>query len=177
MLKIIITIVLASVDLFSQNVLSIPNVSGDANSTITAEVVIDNNDPFVAFQCDIQLNDEINYVNATIALTGRASDHVITAQLLSGNILRILSYSLSQTVFSGNSGAVCTFDLSLGNVPGDYPLTISNPIIGASGGSNILTGFNNGQITIFKGCINGSVIYNTVTSKFNFCENGIWVEK
>jgi len=26
-------------------------------------------------------------------------------------------------------------------------------------------------------CINGSIIYNTVTNKFNFCEEGEWVEK
>ncbi|MFC1528152.1 sialate O-acetylesterase [Candidatus Neomarinimicrobiota bacterium] len=26
-------------------------------------------------------------------------------------------------------------------------------------------------------CINGSIVYNTSTGKFNFCENGIWVEK
>ena len=26
-------------------------------------------------------------------------------------------------------------------------------------------------------CINGSIIYNTATGKFNFCEDGIWVEK
>ena len=27
------------------------------------------------------------------------------------------------------------------------------------------------------GCENGGIIYNTETGKFNFCENGIWVEK
>ena len=26
-------------------------------------------------------------------------------------------------------------------------------------------------------CISGSIIYNTETGKFNFCEDGIWVEK
>lgn len=26
-------------------------------------------------------------------------------------------------------------------------------------------------------CINGSIIYNTETGKFNFCEDGVWVEK
>jgi len=26
-------------------------------------------------------------------------------------------------------------------------------------------------------CINGSVIYNSATNKFNFCEDGVWVEK
>lgn len=26
-------------------------------------------------------------------------------------------------------------------------------------------------------CINGSIIYNTATGKFNFCEDGVWVEK
>ena len=28
-----------------------------------------------------------------------------------------------------------------------------------------------------SGCKNGSIIYNTETGKFNFCENGVWVEK
>lgn len=32
-------------------------------------------------------------------------------------------------------------------------------------------------ITSIESCINGSVIYNTETGKFNFCEDGIWVEK
>ena len=31
--------------------------------------------------------------------------------------------------------------------------------------------------TIISGCFSGSIIYNTVTGKFNFCEDGIWVEK
>ena len=26
-------------------------------------------------------------------------------------------------------------------------------------------------------CENGSIIYNATTNKFNFCENGIWIEK
>ncbi len=28
-----------------------------------------------------------------------------------------------------------------------------------------------------SGCENGSIIYNTETGKFNFCEDGVWVEK
>lgn len=41
---------------------------------------------------------------------------------------------------------------------------------------------NGATLTIWDGvaicgCRNGSIIYNTVTGKFNFCENGIWVEK
>ena len=26
-------------------------------------------------------------------------------------------------------------------------------------------------------CTNGNIIYNTATGKFNFCEDGLWVEK
>ena len=41
---------------------------------------------------------------------------------------------------------------------------------------------NGATLTIWDGvaicgCRNGSIIYNTVTGKFNFCENGVWVEK
>lgn len=31
--------------------------------------------------------------------------------------------------------------------------------------------------SITSGCINGSIIYNSATGKFNFCEDGVWVEK
>lgn len=41
---------------------------------------------------------------------------------------------------------------------------------------------NGATLTIWDGvaicgCRNGSIIYNTETGKFNFCENGVWVEK
>lgn len=32
-------------------------------------------------------------------------------------------------------------------------------------------------VNILDPCISGSIIYNTVTGKFNFCEDGVWVEK
>ena len=34
-----------------------------------------------------------------------------------------------------------------------------------------------GQGTITADCINGSIIYNSTTGKFNFCEDGVWIEK
>jgi len=37
--------------------------------------------------------------------------------------------------------------------------------------------FDDISITGIRPCINGSIIYNTATGKFNFCEDGVWVEK
>jgi len=33
------------------------------------------------------------------------------------------------------------------------------------------------EATIVGRCMNGGIIYNTATGKFNFCEDGVWVEK
>ena len=58
------------------------------------------------------------------------------------------------------------------------PLTDNLVSIG-SGNSDLV--FSDYVFSIIIGCntecTNGSIIYNTATGKFNFCENGIWVEK
>lgn len=45
--------------------------------------------------------------------------------------------------------------------------------------ANDVTGSWSGHTRIYDcdGCVNGGIIYNTATNMFNFCEDGIWVEK
>ncbi|MEE9189542.1 MAG: hypothetical protein V3U16_02100 [Candidatus Neomarinimicrobiota bacterium] len=47
------------------------------------------------------------------------------------------------------------------------------------GGEDGRWGTGWGKVTVLslEPCINGSIMYNTETGKFNFCEDGIWVEK
>lgn len=58
------------------------------------------------------------------------------------------------------------------------PLADNSVSIG-SGNSDLV--FSDYAFSIIIGvnpeCIDGSIIYNTATGKFNFCEDGVWVEK
>lgn len=59
---------------------------------------------------------------------------------------------------------------------GTYTIEVSHDGT-LSGGSQAFSIIVSGDSSISDECIDGSIIYNTETGKFNFCEDGIWVEK
>ena len=64
------------------------------------------------------------------------------------------------------------------NTPGDYFVDLANVTIGNEQSENIVSSYSGGTITVNESeCTSGSIIYNTDTNNFNFCENGVWVEK
>jgi len=150
----IISILIFGSILFAQNTMFIPDVSGNAADTISVSLHIDNIDDFVAFQTDIQLPNEIEYIVNSAVLTGRAQDHILSVLLLENNLLRVFVYSLSNSTFLGNSGSVLDFQVILGPIPGNFPLELINPIIGDVNSQNILTGFTNGNLYIYAPDIN-----------------------
>ncbi|WKZ71247.1 MAG: choice-of-anchor D domain-containing protein [Melioribacteraceae bacterium] len=135
--------------LLAQNIMHIPNVSGDANNTILVNLEINNADEFVAFQTDITLPAQVTYLANSASLTGRKSDHSLSANVINGNILRIIAFSINQNPFSGNSGSVLTYELVLKTIPGIYTLQMSNSIISDENSTNIITSFVNGQLTLY----------------------------
>lgn len=57
---------------------------------------------------------------------------------------------------------------------GTYTIEVSHDgTLTGSGGSQAFSIIVSGN----SECIDGSIIYNTETGKFNFCEDGVWVEK
>ena len=140
--------------LFAQNVMVVQDTSGTANSIVVVSVEIQNTDPFVAFQFDLQLTNQYNYVTNSASLTGRAIDHDIIANIIDDNILRVFAYSNTQEEISGNSGVICTIQLTLGTVPGIYDLILVGPIIGDNNSVNILTGQIDGSLTLYTSDIN-----------------------
>ena len=153
----IISILIFGSILFAQNTMFIPDVSGNAADTILVSLHIDNIDDFVAFQTDIQLPIEIEYMDNSAVLTGRAQDHILSALLLENNLLRVFVYSFTNSTFSGNSGSVLDFQVILGPIPGNFQLELINPIIGNVNSQNILTGFTNGNLYIYTPDINLNV--------------------
>ncbi|MCK4813910.1 MAG: choice-of-anchor D domain-containing protein, partial [Candidatus Marinimicrobia bacterium] len=133
---------------YAQNIMAVSNVSGLANDTVTVSIDISNSDPFVGFQFDIELPDELEYVENTAFLSERSSDHQVVANISDFSVLTIFSYSMTLTEFSGTSGEVLTFKVKLGTVPGNYNLNLENVTIANAQSQNILTDVINGIITI-----------------------------
>ncbi|MEI7980609.1 MAG: choice-of-anchor D domain-containing protein, partial [Bacteroidota bacterium] len=125
---------------------------------ITLRVSIDNSNAFVAFQFDLPIPAGFSYVGNSAALNpSRTSGQVLQAQLISGNILRVLGYSPNNIPFTGDTGTIMTFQLRSGTVPGEFPLSLQAPIIGDVNQVNILTGSFNGTATVLAPDINITV--------------------
>jgi hypothetical protein len=141
--------VLLSFQLSAANILMLSSHTVAANQTFTVMVGINNTDVFAAFQLDIPLPSGFSYIsNSAIFEGSRIDGQSLDAELLVGNILRIIGYSPSNTVFLGNSGTIVNFQLKSSTIPGSFQLGIENPVIGDISGLNILTNAVNGSVLL-----------------------------
>ncbi len=82
--------------------------------TCTVSILLDNEAEYTAFQSDLYLPEGLTAAN--FALTDRKNaNHTITATVLPDGGIRLLSYSLKLKTYSGNSGALVTFDVTASN--------------------------------------------------------------
>jgi len=132
----------------AQNTMQIDNVQGVINSTVTVPISITNDEEFISFQCDVLLPDGFNYVPGSITLTPRSTDHVVNVTNIEDNTIRILSYSLNNSVFLLDSGVVAKFNLSTPSTEGDYVVGIENGIIGNAQSINVLDSLVVGEISL-----------------------------
>ena len=68
-------------------------------------------EPFNGFQFDVVLPNNVSYVLNSTELSSRKTDHLISASIVETNKLRIVSYSPSNSNFTGAQGEVLTFKL------------------------------------------------------------------
>ncbi|NLF42301.1 MAG: hypothetical protein GX587_06365, partial [Bacteroidales bacterium] len=133
------------------NVIGISDGLGSAASTMSIEVYVNNDNPFAAFQLDIPLPDGFSYQSNSISLSpSRITNHVISASIIDGNILRIISYSSTNDLYLLNSGTIATFEVQTPTIQGPYVFTPQNAFIVDASGINILTGILAGTISIGK---------------------------
>ena len=135
-------------DAFSPNIMRTEDASGFSGDTVEVFVSIENNDPFTAFQLDIDFPSVLSVILDSTQLTDRRQDHTLTHVLISGNRYRFLSYSSTNALFSGNSGNVLRILCTISGSSGDYPLTIISPVISNASGQNILSSYANGTLTV-----------------------------
>ena len=114
---------------------------------VTIEVSLANSDAVSALQLSIPLDENLTYVANSIQGTTRLSSHQVSAGVKDGE-LNIMVYSKTMANISGNSGAIASFRLLLGDMPGNFALTPSKLLMTDSQ-KNPLTGSQeNGCVTV-----------------------------
>lgn len=87
------------------------------------QILLENEVQYTAFQADLYLPDGITLVPNSMALTERkAANHSIATSLQSDGAIRMMSYSMSLSPFSGNSGTLVTFTIMVDQ-------TINTPVV------------------------------------------------
>ncbi|NLN95097.1 MAG: carboxypeptidase regulatory-like domain-containing protein, partial [Bacteroidales bacterium] len=132
------------------NVMKLHDVTAAAGDNIDLDLEILNDDEFVGFQHDIPLPEGFGFVDGSEVLNpARAADHQIMANVLPNtNIFRALSFSLTNSIFLGNSGIIATYTFTTPITAGVYNMNLEDAIIGDNNAQNIITDVINGTVTL-----------------------------
>lgn len=114
----------------------------------TLSLSINNMQTFSGFRFDLTLPESLNFVDGSAVLSGRKTDHIVTAEMIDLDILRVEAYSPRQDEFLGNEGIVVTISFNIYGPSGIYPLSLSNVFITDIFDENIVTAFYDGQVEI-----------------------------
>ena len=133
---------------FGVNEIYIGSGSGEINTEVEIPIVIKNQEDFTGFQFDIQLPNNIEYVENSISGKGRGSDHTYSASIVNSSTLRIISYSSSNANYSGNDGEIVSFKLIPKVNSGSYSLNSSEETISNAASENIFSDSYSGNITV-----------------------------
>ena len=137
------------------NELHMVSDSGRSGQPINISYTINNTDQFSAIQFDIILPTVMTYIQDSIWLY-RKTDHIVIANQVNQQTLRILAYSLSNQPFTGNEGEIVRIKFSLDGNAGTYNVGLTNVTISNPTGVNILTGYFSGFIKITAPDISGN---------------------
>ena len=145
----IVFLVLSTWHIQAQNILKTGQYQVLPNTEFEIQLSTENSSPFVAFQVDIPVPTGFAYIEESAFLNAtRISGHALSASLLTGNILRLIGYSVGNTPFLGNSGTLVSFKFKSGAVPATFAIALNQPVLGDSQSNNILTGSTNGEVTV-----------------------------
>ena len=144
-------------DIFAVNEIYIGSGQGVSNSEITIPVTISNMEPFSAFQFDVTLPNDVIYSENSTVFSSRSQDHVITASIINTNTIRFVSYSGTNTNFTGNDGEVFSFKIIPNITSGTYNLPITDAIISNEDLVDITSDVYNGSFTINAPSLSTSV--------------------
>lgn len=138
-------------------------VTGRTGFNAEMNFTINNMEPFVGFQFDIRLPPILRYIKDSIWLSSRKQDHIVQANYIGEDVLRVIAFSPSNKPFLDTLGPIVKILFRLDGTGGYYYPQLQNVIITDSTGTNILSAYYNSYIHIASPDIHG-------TNSFDFGE-------
>lgn len=162
----------------------IENFTINPGETKVVNILLDNAVEYTAFQADLYLPTGLAVVQEDgdylIDLTDRKGrDHTISSKLHADGGLRIMSYSTSLKIYSGNSGALVTMTITADNsFTGPVTICMNNILFTTPLGEEVAFADESCTVTlpatIKPGDVNGddSINISDVTTLIDFLLNG-----
>ena len=158
----------------------IENFTIAPGETKTLSIMLDNETAYTAFQTDIYmptgLTIEMEDGDYIFDLTERKSrDHMIASQPQPNGAIRVISYSNRINPFSGNSGALVTFNVTAGtDFTEPAAIAMRNTLFTTTAGVEIPFGDETCTVNGIKGDVNGDghVSISDVTALINYLMSG-----
>ena len=133
---------------FAPNYMIVQNAEAFVGDTVTLKINVNNYEPFINFQLDLDFPDSLTFVPNSAVLTNRKQDHLVFEALLAPNKLRLFTFTQNLLPFYGDTGTVVTMNFVAGNDTGIFPLHLSNAILSDSNSQNLIRGTIDGQIHV-----------------------------
>lgn len=135
------------------NTITIPDVSVAKGKSISLPINMDNTADVVAVQFTLTVPDGMTLNPATASLTDRSDEHTVRFQAVGSNKYMAMVFSSQNKAIKGRTGKLLSVSLSASTSleeGTEHSLSLSDVVIGARDGSNLVTGFCAGKVTIAK---------------------------
>lgn len=133
--------------------------------TITVSIILENETAYTAFQTDIYLPEGLTIEQEdgdyAFDLTSRkARDHNIASQLQADGAIRIMSYSPSIKTYSGNNGALVTFNVTANkNLKKPVVIELKNTLFTDPHGQEVSFKNESSQIQTILNDLTGEIVF------------------
>lgn len=134
-----------------RNVLRVPDMTVKTGN-VQLPVNIENTDEIVGAQFDITLPTGIT-AQTVGTLSNRSNGHSVSVNKISNGNYRVLLHSAQNKTVLGQSGVMMYLPISIPTSfeeGSEYPIVISNAVLGKASGENVLTEAISGKIRIAK---------------------------
>ena len=148
-----------------------------AGETVTVSILLENEVAYTAFQTDIYLPEDLTIEQEDgdyiFDLTSRkARDHNIASQVQVDGAIRVMSYSPSIKAYSGNSGALVTFNVTANEgFTSSATIQIRNTLLTTTAGVEVAVADEECLVKLFiKGDVDddGKVTIGDVTALIDY---------
>ena len=140
-----------SLSTFAQNTLQVSDVRIQPDRSIMLPIQMTNSQPIVAVQFNISVPDGASLWTDSPTLTERATNHQSVMSYVGDTTYSVMVFSPSNEAFLGHHGQLISIGLTIGSnfVEGaSYDIKLSNVVLALRDGSNVMTGWTDGKITV-----------------------------